>query len=126
MADDFQGTAPELTTARLSLRSLQAGDAEDIFAFGSDEEVTRYVFWPRHQTIEHSRGFVAWLQGPKFFAWAIRRQSDPRVIGTVFLHSFNSYHGEAELAFNLARSCWGQGIATEAATAVLRHALGSM
>ncbi len=126
MADDFQGTAPELPTPRLSLRPLQADDAGDIFAFGSDEEVTRYVFWPRHQTIEHSRGYVAWLRGPKFLTWAIRRQSDPKVIGTVFLPSYQSYHRKAELAFNLSRSCWGQGYATEAGSPILRHALGPL
>jgi ribosomal-protein-alanine N-acetyltransferase len=126
VADDFQGSAPVLETARLSLRPLCAEDAEDIFTFASDAEVTRHVFWPQHQTLEDSRKFIAWLVGAKFLTWAVRRRSEPTVIGTVFLHSLNAHHRKAELAFNITRPCWKQGFATEAATAVLRHALGPL
>ena len=115
-----------LETGRLSLLPLQAEDAEHIFAFGSDAEVTRYVFWSRHETVENSRAFVAWLGGVKFLTWAVRRQGQPEVIGIVFLHSLNSHHRKAELSFHVARPCWGQGFATEAAAVVLRHALGPM
>ena len=126
MADDFQGPAPALETARLSLGPLRSEDAENVFAFGSDAEVTRYVFWPRHTTVENSRGFVAWLNGVKFLTWAVRQRGQSQVVGIVFLHSLNARHQKAELSFHMARSCWGQGFATEAATAVLRHALGPM
>ena len=45
----------------------------------------------------------------------------------VFLHSYSRQHRKAEIAFNLARSHWRRGLATEAALAVLRvafHELG--
>ena len=115
-----------METARLSLLPLRTEDAEAIFAFGSDAEVTRFVFWPRHETVENSRNFVAWLNGIKFLTWAIRQRGQPNVIGIVFLHSLNAHHRKAELSFHVARPCWRQGFATEAAAAVLRHALGPM
>ncbi len=45
----------------------------------------------------------------------------------VFLHSYSRQHQKAEIAFNLVKSRWRQGLATEAAEAVLRfafHGLG--
>jgi ribosomal-protein-alanine N-acetyltransferase len=126
VADDFQGLAPVLETHRLSLRPLQTEDAEAIFTLGSDPEVTRYVFWPRHETVENSRAFVAWLSGVKFRAWAMHRRTQPGAIGIVFLHSLNAHHRKAELSMHVTRSCWGQGFATEAGSAVLREALGPM
>ena len=35
---------PELETERMLLRKMRLGDAEAVFAYASDPEVTRYVF----------------------------------------------------------------------------------
>ncbi|WP_158598338.1 GNAT family N-acetyltransferase [Falsibacillus albus] len=43
---------PELETARLRLRKITLNDVEDMFLYGSDPEVSRYVTWATHQTIE--------------------------------------------------------------------------
>ena len=69
---------------------------------------------------------MAWLNGAKFLTWAVCRRDSPGVVGIVFLHSLNAHHRKAELSFHVARASWGQGFATEAASAVLRHALGPM
>jgi ribosomal-protein-alanine N-acetyltransferase len=36
---------PELETERLLLRKMRLGDAEAMFVYASDPEVTRYVLW---------------------------------------------------------------------------------
>ena len=36
---------PELETERLLLRKMRLDDAEAMFAYASDPEVTRYVLW---------------------------------------------------------------------------------
>jgi [ribosomal protein S5]-alanine N-acetyltransferase len=36
---------PELETERLLLRRMRLDDAEAMFAYASDPEVTRYVLW---------------------------------------------------------------------------------
>ena len=62
--------APErVDTERLRLRKPAPSDAEAIFAYARDPEVTRYVGWPRHEDVEETRAFLAhsaaeWQRGP--------------------------------------------------------------
>ncbi len=43
---------PTLETDRLILRKMTPGDAEAMFAYASDLEVTRYVICETHRSIE--------------------------------------------------------------------------
>ena len=45
MAGSQVADLPELETERLLLRKLRLSDAEAVFAYASDGEVTRYVLW---------------------------------------------------------------------------------
>ena len=45
---------PELETGRLLLRRMRLDDAEAMFAYASDPEVTRYVLFDTHRSIEDS------------------------------------------------------------------------
>ena len=49
---------PELETERLLLRRMRLDDAEAMFAYASDPEVTRYVLFDTHRSIEDSREFL--------------------------------------------------------------------
>jgi len=55
--------------------------------------------------------------------WGITREDDDRIIVSCGLHHFDEgYYGEyyrAETGYILHRACWGQGIMTEALSAVL-------
>ena len=42
---------PELETERLILRKIRMEDAPDMYAYGSNPEVTKYVTWNTHQSI---------------------------------------------------------------------------
>ena len=53
----FKGT-PQLETERLILRKLTLQDADDIFAYGSDPEVSRFMTWETHKSIEEARSFI--------------------------------------------------------------------
>jgi RimJ/RimL family protein N-acetyltransferase len=48
-------------------------------------------------------------------------KSNKRMVGSINL-MINRQHERAELSFSVARPMWGQGIATEAAQAVIRSA----
>src|SRR5688572_19288290 len=66
--------APDtIQTPRLVLRRPRPEDAEAIFArYASDREVTRYVGWPVHTSVEDTRTFLTfaaaewehWPAGP--------------------------------------------------------------
>lgn len=49
---------PTLETDRLSLRKMTLDDAEAVFAYASDTEVSRYTLWERHHSTKDSRAFL--------------------------------------------------------------------
>jgi RimJ/RimL family protein N-acetyltransferase len=121
--------APErIETVRLILRRPQRADADAIFArFASDPEVTRYVGWPMHRSLEHTLGFLGfsdaqWQQsgvGPYLI-----ELRDAGVVGSTGLQLEAAQ--TASTGYVLARDAWGRGLASEAlATMVtLASALG--
>jgi ribosomal-protein-alanine N-acetyltransferase len=110
-----------LETARLVLRAPQRKDADAIFAFASDAEVTRYLGWPRHTSLDETRAFLdvaaaewsQWPAGPLL----IESRADGRVLGSTGLSYETPYR--AGTGYVLARRHWGRGFASEALGAVV-------
>jgi RimJ/RimL family protein N-acetyltransferase len=104
-------------TERLVLRRPRPDDAEAIFTrYASDPEVTRYLSFPRHASLENTRAFLAlsdadwsrWPAGP----YLIERRDRSELIGSTGL-SFETGQ-RAATGYLLAREAWGRGYATEA------------
>jgi len=115
----------ELRTSRLLLRPWRIEDVEDAFAYGSDPEWGRYLwFTPVPYTNEDAQRFVtAASQDPwETQAW-FAIELDGRVIGGVHLYLTDAVAGIAGLGYNVARSHWGRGIAPEAALAVIDYGI---
>ena len=109
-------------SARLRFRRPEAADAEAIFArYASDPDVTRYLGWPRHQSIDDSRGFVTfsdsewakWPSGPLL----IEDKDTGRLLGSTGL-MFDSATSAAT-GYVLAKEAWGHGYAVEALAAMV-------
>ena len=116
------GTQP-LETHRLLLRRFREEDAEDMFEnWASDPEVTRFLTWPAHSSVDVTRRILAdWI--PRYedggcFNWAIERKETGRVIGNISVVRLAEPIGEAEIGYCLGRAFWGQGIMPEALRAV--------
>lgn len=125
-SDPFDFAPPELTTERLRLRALSPADAPAVFAYASDPEVARFTLWPPHPSEAFTIGFLQHFTAPAFLSWAITEQGSDHAIGMVFLHTLNRHHRKAELAFNLSRSRWSRGLATEAARPVVALAFETL
>jgi ribosomal-protein-alanine N-acetyltransferase len=113
-----------IETERLVLRLPEITDARDIFAnYAADPEVTRYLTWAPHQSVEETEGFLRMSEEHRSagtdFVWAITEAGS--VIGMVGLHM--QRFGGMMMGFVLARSRWGKGYMSEAAAAVMAHAL---
>ena len=54
----FYDVFAPMETPRLRIRKLGIGDAEDIFAFSQNPEVSRFVLWDAHRSIVDSRSMV--------------------------------------------------------------------
>jgi [ribosomal protein S5]-alanine N-acetyltransferase len=112
----------EFETARLQLRRPAAADAAAIFErYASDPEVTRYLAWPRHRSLDETRAFVQfsdseWARSPVGPLLAFSR-ADGALLGATGL-SFET-PDRASTGYVLARSEWGKGYATEALQAMV-------
>ena len=122
MSDAFDRPTPEISTPRLRLRALRSDDSRAVHAYAFDPDVARFMPWRSHSTEGFAQGLVNVMTQPGFLNWAVTIPPADLAIGMIFLHSYSRQHHKAELAFSLAKSQWGRGLATEAANAVLRFA----
>ena len=106
-----------IETARLILRRPTAGDAEAIFErYASDPDVTRFVGWPRHESVADTRAFlefsdVEWERSPAG-PYVIESRAGGPLLGGTGLEFETPYR--AVTGYVLAKDSWGQGFATEA------------
>lgn len=115
-----------LETERLFFRHWEDSDAEDLYKIASNPEVGPPAGWPPHKNVEESLGIIhGVLSAPE--AYAICLKEDGKPIGTIDLRlkgntDLTDKEDECEMGYWLARPYWGQGIMTEAAEELLRHA----
>jgi ribosomal-protein-alanine N-acetyltransferase len=114
---------PSLATERLILRGLTLDDAADVFAFAGDPEMAAFVEWSPHATVSDSRNQIKRMLTQLVAGnihWGITDREDGCLIGTCGFVAMSAAHRRAEVIYNVARNRWNQGIATEAAAAVIR------
>lgn len=124
-----------LETERLTLRTWLLDDAEDGYIIWSDPEVMRYVGTGQpNASVEETRGWlsrmIAHQERHGFGYWAVLEknisqnisQKNSRLIGSCGMGYQRDSGLPIEFGYTLARSSWGRGLATEAATACLRYA----
>ena len=115
-----------IRTGRLILRRLTRDDAAALHdSCSSDEAVVRFLTRGAASGPEETEKLVcSWVDSYEtadFFLWAI--EFDGQVIGTVNLHGVCRASGRCEIGFSIGSRWWNRGIMTEAAGAVVRHAL---
>jgi len=128
--DEVLKDLPILETERLILRKMTLEDAEAIFAYASDPEVSRYTLWEAHRSIEDSRAFLE-LEVSKRESggepdWGIVYKGDHRLVGTCGIISWEPHHARAEIGYALSREYWGRGLMPEAARAMIRFGFERM
>ena len=111
---------PEIIeTKRLNLRPHAFQDVDDIFAYATDPEWSRYLPVPQPYTRPNAEQFIAsqlLLDKKKDQSWAI--ELNGKVIGGINIR-FKFEHRLGELGYSIARPHWGKGFATEAVRAVI-------
>lgn len=117
-------TADRVETARLRLRMFTSEDLGAMCDITSDSEVMRYigpgVTLSRDETEVNLRNIVSAFRRRGFGRWALEKKAGGRVVGYCGL-SLGLEEVGVELAYMLARSEWGTGLATEAGHACLRY-----
>lgn len=122
------GLKPEypIRTACLDLRPHRRSDLDDLFAFHSSAEVTRYVPWPvrdREQTeaaLELKLGQGEITEPGQWLVLAMELRETGVVIGEILLKWVSAEHRQGELGFAMHADYHGKGLAFEAAEEMLR------
>jgi [ribosomal protein S5]-alanine N-acetyltransferase len=112
-------THPVLTTDRLILRPLRAGDADALHPMYSDAAANRYGSRPETRSIEETRALVAVRAiDTDWRTWAITARGDDRAIGTVGAYE-KRQGGVSEIGYFIAPAYWRKGYAAEAVSALV-------
>lgn len=120
-----------LETQRLLLRHFVMSDLDNLFAFYSDPEVVQYIpDAPR--SYEETRKELEWFMNghpkfPELGLWATIMKETGQFIGRCGLLPWTiDGRNEVEVAFALAKSHWGQGLATEVAEGLVHYGFESL
>lgn len=111
-----------LETDRLILRPFELDDAESMFNnWASDEEVTKYLTWNTHKSIEETKEILAfWVnqyEKEERINFAIVYKENNELIGGIDVVGY--LEGVPVIGYNLSRKYWNKGIMTEACKRVI-------
>jgi RimJ/RimL family protein N-acetyltransferase len=112
-----------LETRRLRLRPRTLDDLEAILAMDADPEVRRFIGGPPDPVAhcaEIAKNLIEGLPRAEW-RWAVEWRDQPGFLGQIGLKPCHLPNC-SELTWRLIRAAWGQGIATEAVSAMLDHA----
>ncbi len=126
----FYKNLPTLETSRLILRKVRLSDVDDIFEYASKKEVTKYLRWENHVTIEVTKQYIvdvlkeysAGADGP----WAIVFKPEKKVVGAMHLIKYNQGHKLTEVGYVLSQKYWNRRIMTEALQCVITVCIESL
>ena len=114
-----------IETERLILRQFTKGDAEAMYQnWASDDEVTKHLTWPTHESVEISQAVLAdWTSHyaeADFFIWAIvLKENGPEPIGSISAVHISEKIDCAHMGYCMSRAHWRKGIMAEALTALI-------
>lgn len=115
----------KLTTQRLVLREFVAEDWPAVLTYQSDPQYLRYYEWTERTEADvrtFVQRFLDWqAEEPRIkYQLAITLPGDGRLIGNCGLRLAEAGAQVGDLGYEIAPIYWGQGYATEAATAIMR------
>lgn len=123
-------TFPTLTTSRLLLRQIRSADAEALFAIFSDEKVMEFYGSTPHRALDESREEIrdalAHYAKRESLRWAITLRGEDTFLGSCTLFHFDEGFHRGEIGYELHRDLWGQGITSEAVSAVLAYSFSEL
>ena len=118
-------------TKRLILRRFTIEDAEAMYNnWASDAEVTKFLTWPTHKSIEDSKWFINYcLENYKelsFYNWAIELKDTHKLIGNISFVEVLENTNSMEIGWVIGKKYWGNGYAPEAGNKIIDVAFGQI
>lgn len=127
LANGKNWNPPTLETERLVLRAISLNDAESIFDYSKNLNVSRFTLWEPHTTLTDSVNFIK----DYVFDYYSRRVPEPfgiayknnpeKIIGTVGCFWTSEPAKAMELAYAIGENHWGKSLVPEACMAVMEY-----
>lgn len=128
--EDIFSNLPQLETERLILRKMVMDDAADMFEYASDPEVTRFVAWQPHESLEDSKDYLSFVVGQQekgeVANWGMVLKENNKFVGTCGYIWWSPEHSLAEIGYAMSRRYWNMGLMTEAVKEVIRFGFDVM
>jgi ribosomal-protein-alanine N-acetyltransferase len=110
-------------TERVILRDPRKDDAIDIFTnYTQDPEVTKYLVWQPHKTIEATKWFIDFCINKNKVSdnliFSIFHKTDHQVIGMI---EFTLDDFKATFGYVLSKKYWNSGLMTESMKPILNY-----
>ncbi len=109
---------------RLYLRRLQKKDASDMYEYACRSDVTRYLLWSAHPSIEYTSAYISSVQryykSGEYFDYAVVLKSEDKMIGTCGFARLDRANRVGEAGYVINPEYQGRGYACEALTALLK------
>ena len=114
-----------IETERLLLRKGSIEDAQKIYEnYGRDPEVSKYVTWDTHKSVEDAIFFMnEWQESYKentSYKWLVVEKSSNEIIGSIAAVKVNEKNKTVEIGYCYGSKWWNKGYATEALKAVIK------
>ena len=119
-----------LEGTRVVLREMVEEDAEGVFAYASDPEVTQHLAWGPTEELEASRDYIRECRAENHAGLAltlgVEWKAERAVVGAVALFNLAHAHNVGEIGFVLQRRVWGRGIGHEMLSLMLHYGFTAM
>ncbi len=114
---------PVIIFENLMLRDINVHDAKDMYEYGKDIDVVKFLSWGPYQDLSEAVGSIKqyFLTRPLKglpVGYAIVDTKKDKMIGTIDFHTKHP-DGSYEIGFCLNKDYWGQGIMTKALRKIL-------
>lgn len=108
---------PTIDLGDVSLRTIHITDAKDMFEYGKNPNVTKYLTWGPYVMEEEAKETIKTIFYPRIkeklpIGYAIIWNKTSKMIGTIDFHSKIKKENGAEIGFALHEDYWSQGIMT--------------
>lgn len=114
-----------LESERLILRKLSLKDADDMFEYTKDSEVTKFLSWDAHTSINQTTDFIKntikEYDGIRSYPYAIEIKGERKFIGIVRAYDIDSHNKRCEISYILNPAFQGNGYMVEAINLFANH-----
>ncbi len=113
---------PPIESTRLRFVELSEKYAKQIFEYASDPEVTKYVVWDTHHSIDDTMDFLKWSEIQNnmlyHFDFGLVTKDNDEFIGTIGTSHYSESEKSIDFGYVLNKKYWVKGYATESVIAI--------